>query len=379
MLVLEDGSIFEGRSVAAQGEWVGEVVFNTAMAGYQETITDPSYWGQMVCFTCPHIGNVGVNPEDAESGRPYVTAIIARQITLRPSNWRATISLPEYLLQHGVPALDGIDTRRLTLILRQRGVMRAALSTVDLDVERLLALARNAPDMSALQPIPLVSRAQYEPWAEGGDARWTQFSMQSELALSEAPHVVAIDCGVKSNILRCLVSAGARVTVAPHDATPEQLLALEPAGLLIANGPGDPEQAGTVIATVRDLLTSLPMLGICMGQQVLALAAGARTFKMRFGHHGDNHPVQNLVTGAVEITSQNHNFAVDPDSFAGLPLEVTHLNLYDGTVEGLRHVSLPVASVQFHPEASPGPHDSLHIINAFVALLSATRKAKDDA
>ncbi len=374
MLVLEDGSIFEGRSVAAEGEWVGEVVFNTAMAGYQEVITDPSYWGQMVCFTCPHIGNVGVNPEDAESTRPHVRAVIARQITLQPSNWRSTMSLPEYLKRYGVPALDGVDTRRLTLILRQRGVMRAALSTIDLNAERLLEEARHAPDMSALQPIPIVSRAQVEPWREASAERWVRYADDGPRA-AIAPHVVVIDCGVKANILRRLISAGARVTVAPWNATAEQLLALHPHGLLIANGPGDPEQAGPAIEAVRALLGALPMLGICMGHQVLALAVGARTYKMRFGHHGDNHPVRNLLTGAVEITSQNHNFAVDPDSLVGLPLEVTHRNLYDGTIEGLRHLTLPLTSVQFHPEAAPGPHDSLHIINTFVASLSATREA----
>ncbi|MEN6478012.1 MAG: glutamine-hydrolyzing carbamoyl-phosphate synthase small subunit [Anaerolineales bacterium] len=369
MLALEDGTIFEGRSLAAQGEWVGEIVFETGMMGYQEVITDPSFWGQMVCFTCPHIGNVGVNPEDAESKRPHVRAVIARQLTMRPSNWRATMPLIEYLEQYGVPALDSVDTRKLTLILRERGVMRAALSSTNLDPTRLIELARNAPDMSVLQPIPLVSRAESEPWTEAAPSYWIQYVKRGLTRVDDAPLVVVIDCGVKLNILRCLVSAGARVIVVPHNASPESILALNPAGLLVANGPGDPEQAGTTIDTVRELLDRLPMLGICMGQQVLALAMGARTYKMPFGHHGDNHPVQNLQTGAIEITSQNHNYAVDPDSLAGLPLEVTHRNLYDGTIEGLQHRTLPVASVQFHPEAAPGPHDSLHILSTFVASL----------
>lgn len=375
LLVLEDGSVFRGRSLAAQGEWVGEVVFNTAVAGYQEVLTDPSYWGQMVCFTYPHLGNVGVNPADDESGRVHVRAVIARQISLRPSNWRAAMALPEYLLAQGVPALDGIDTRRLTLTLRERGVMRAALSTISADVPRLLEMARQAPQMSMLNPIPLVSRQRPEVWEEPAEERWVRFTSMAGQAAGGAPHVVAMDCGVKANILRTLVSAGARVTAVPHDTPAEQVLALQPDGLLIGNGPGDPEQAGPTIAAVRELMAVKPMLGICMGLQVMALAAGARTYKMRFGHHGDNHPVQNLLTGEIEITSQNHNYAVDLDSLAGLSLEVTHRNLYDGTVEGLRHKALPVASVQFHPEAAPGPHDSLHIIYSFVTSLSETREA----
>lgn len=375
ILVLEDGSVFHGRSVAAEGEWVGEVVFNTAVAGYQEVLTDPSYWGQMVCFTYPHLGNVGVNPSDDESGRVHVRAVIARQISRRPSNWRSTMGLPEYLLDQGVPALEGIDTRRLTLLLREGGVMRAALSTVSDDVARLLDMARQSPVMSVLRPIPLVSRQQSEAWVDPAEARWVQFTAVKADLPGIPPHVVVMDCGVKANILRTLLSAGARVTVVPHDTSATQVVALQPDGLLIANGPGDPERAGPVIDAVRELMQAVPVLGICMGQQVLALAAGARTYKMRFGHHGDNHPVQSLLTGAIEITSQNHNYAVDADSFVGLPLEVTHRNLYDGTVEGLRHKTLPVASVQFHPEAAPGPHDSLHIIYSFVASLSETREA----
>ena len=243
LLVLEDGSVFRGRSLAAQGEWVGEVVFNTAVAGYQEVLTDPSYWGQMVCFTYPHLGNVGVNPADDESGRVHVRAVISRQISLRPSNWRATMALPEYLLAQGVPALDGIDTRRLTLTLRERGVMRAALSTISADVPRLLEMARQAPQMSMLNPIPLVSRQRPEVWEEPAEERWVRFTSMAGQAAGGAPHVVAMDCGVKANILRTLVSAGARVTAVPHDTPAEQVLALQPDGLLIGNGPGDPEQA----------------------------------------------------------------------------------------------------------------------------------------
>jgi carbamoyl-phosphate synthase small subunit len=243
------------------------------------------------------------------------------------------------------------------------------------DEARLLDMARHAPDMSTLRPIPLVSVETQEAWEQANDARWTTAVRQGSETAPTAPHVVVVDCGVKSNILRCLVAAGARVTVAPEDATPDAIRALQPDGLLIANGPGDPEQAGQVIDTVQALLGELPVLGICMGHQVLALALGARTYKLPFGHHGGNHPVQNLGTGEVEITAQNHNFAVDPDSLADLPVDVTHRNLYDGTVEGLRHRTLPITSVQYHPEASPGPHDSLHIISAFVASLHAAQGA----
>ncbi|MEA3407070.1 MAG: glutamine-hydrolyzing carbamoyl-phosphate synthase small subunit [Chloroflexota bacterium] len=370
MLVLEDGSVFVGHSMGAEGEWVGEVVFDTAVTGYQEVITDPSCWGQMIVFTCPHIGNVGVNFEDVESKQPYARAVIARKICAQPSNWRAKQSLPEYLSEAGVPALSGVDTRRLTLTLREEGIMRGALSTVNLDGERLLKMAQNAPDMSVLSPVDEVSLSEETVWTQKLPRKWIKYVDYGGGSHKGTPHVVVVDCGVKYNILRHLATLGARVTVVPANSTAEAILAQEPDGVLISNGPGDPEQVPeeTMIA-IRELMGKVPIFGICLGQHLIALAAGARIFKLPFGHHGGNHPVQNLKTGEVAITSQNHNYAVDPDSLEDLPLEVTHINLYDGTVQGIRHREWPVYAVQYHPENSPGPHDSLYVLEDFVASL----------
>ena len=365
MFVLEDGSTFVAESVGADGEWVGEVVFNTSMTGYQEIITDPSYWGQMVTFTCPHIGNVGVNAEDVESKQPYVRAVLARKICKHPSNWRAQQPLPEYLWESDIPAFSGIDTRRLTLLLREKGVLRGALSTSCQDRERLLQMAQSAPDMSLLSPVPNVSRSAKGRWTDSVSQRWLT-AVPHGSADQRSPHVVVIDCGVKHNVLRHLRGLGARVTVVPDDATPESIMVEQPDGVVISNGPGDPEQVPKTIATVRALMGQVPILGICLGHQIIGLAAGALKYKLPFGHHGGNHPVHELSSGRVEITAQNHNYAIDADSLKGLPFVVTHINLYDGTVEGLRHVRWPVFGVQYHPEASPGPHDSLHILRTFV-------------
>jgi len=370
VLALEDGSTFCGHSHAAEGEWVGEVVFVTSMTGYQETITDPSYWGQMVVFTCPHIGNVGVNEQDDESTQPHVRAVIARRLTHHSSNWRARRELVDVLREAGVPAIDGVDTRRLTLKLRQSGVMRGALSTIDLDPQRLVDLARSAPEMETLAPVELVSCREAQPWREAVHEGWLG-AVQGDLRPTAArPHIVVIDCGAKHNILRLLTQLGARVTVVPSNTSAEAIRALLPDGVLISNGPGDPASAKATIETVRALMGQVPLYGICLGHQIICLAAGARTYRLPFGHHGSNHPVQALGSGRVAITSQNHNYAVSAESLQGLPYEITHVNLFDGTVEGIRHRSLPISSVQYHPESSPGPHDSLLLLKGFVQSLT---------
>ncbi len=369
VLTLADGRVFEGLALGARGEAVGEVVFNTAMTGYQEILTDPSYKGQIVCMTYPHIGNTGVNEEDPESRRPWAEGFVVREASPVASSWRATATLDEYLRRHGIVGIQDIDTRALTRHLRDRGAQEGVIATGEADPRRLVAKAQASPGLVGRDLVKEVScQAPYE-WRE---SVW-RLGQGYAAAPSARFHVVAYDSGIKRNILRQLAAEGCRLTVVPAFASADEVLELAPDGLFLANGPGDPEGVPYLAESVRRLIERLPTFGICLGHQILALALGARTFKLPFGHHGANHPVKDHATGRVEITSQNHGFAVDPDSCAAAGFEVTHVNLNDGTCEGMRHRSLPVFSVQYHPEASPGPHDSHYLFRRFVELLTQAR------
>ncbi len=369
LLALADGRVFEGEAFGARGEATGEVVFNTAMSGYQEVLTDPSYKGQLVCMTAPHIGNTGVNPEDVESHRPWVEGFVVREASALASSWRATGTLDAYLGAHGIVGIQGIDTRALTRHIRDHGAQEGVISTEDLDPRGLTAKAKAAPGLVGRDLVKEVTcQAPYE-WTE---SVWRHGEGYGRLTEARY-HVVAYDSGVKRNILRQLVALGCRVTVLPAFAPAEEALARNPDGVFLANGPGDPEGVPYLAEAVRRLVGRVPIFGICLGHQILALALGARTFKLPFGHHGVNHPVKDRVAGRVEITSQNHGFAVDPDSCLARDLEVTHVNLNDGTCEGMRHRSLPVFSVQYHPEASPGPHDAHYLFRRFVELMDQSR------
>ena len=355
-LVLEDGTAFRARAVGAEGEAFGEVVFNTALTGYQEVLTDPSYKGQLVCMTYPHIGNYGVNDEDVESRRPWVEGFIMRQLSPVASNFRSQGSLDAYLKRHGIVAIDGVDTRALTLALRQQGSMKGGLSTAEQDPNRLLERVRAWPEIVGVDLVQQVTCK--EPYA------WPMTT-----AVPDGPHVVVMDFGVKHNILRKLAARGCRVSVVPAATGAKQILQQKPDGVVLSNGPGDPAAVTYAIETIRQLMGHTPMLGICLGHQLLGLAYGGETFKLKFGHHGVNHPVQDLDSGKVEITTQNHNFAVHVDSIPGHHVEVTHKNLNDGTVEGMRHTTLPILSLQYHPEAAPGPHDAQHFFQRFIDLI----------
>ena len=367
-LVLEDGTVFRGRSFGALGEQTGEVVFNTGMTGYQEIITDPSYRGQMVVMTYPHIGNTGINNQDPESENPHLRALIVREVCRRESNWRANQTLDRYLREHGIMAVTGIDTRTLTRHLRRFGSLRGALSTVDLDVDALWQKAAAAPTTSDQDLVAEVTCAEPYRWTEDTDPDW--YVAWDELHPVDKPayHVVAYDCGIKRNILRQMIASGCRVTVVPANTTAEEVLALKPDGVFLSNGPGDPENVPYLVSAVRSLLGQTPIFGICLGHQVLGQALGGETYKLKFGHHGSNHPVKDVRTGQIAITAQNHNFAVDGDSLAG-EVELTHVNLYDHTLEGMAHRTLPVFSVQYHPEAAPGPHDANPLFGRFVEMM----------
>jgi len=372
-LALEDGTVFTGSAFGAEGEVDGEVVFNTSMTGYQEILTDPSYRGQIVTMTYPHIGNYGVNVEDLESGKPHLAGFIVRENSRLASNFRAEGELASYLQRHGVVGLTGIDTRALVRRIRTQGAMKGVLSTVDLSDEKLVAKAKASPGLVGRDLVREVVPPQARVWEEGL-SRWRSMSHQPSPSAHEPKlHVAALDFGMKWNIGRHLHEVGCRVTVLPGTASAAEVLATDPDGVFLSNGPGDPEPLDYAISTIRELFGNRPIFGICLGHQLLGLAAGARTFKLKFGHRGANQPVMNLDTGAVEITAQNHGFAVDETT---LPphLEITHRNLNDNTIAGLRHRQFPAFSVQYHPEASSGPHDSEYLFQQFRRLMEQSRR-----
>jgi carbamoyl-phosphate synthase small subunit len=367
-LALENGQIFTGESFGAEGEISGEVVFNTSMSGYQEIFTDPSYSGQIVTMTYPLIGNYGINEADIESSRPQVSGVIVREYSKFHSNFRAKGDLSIWLRQFGIVAIEGIDTRMLTKMLRTEGAMRGVLSTLDMDPESLMRKVQATPSMSGLDLATRVTCSAPYDWT-GRDLTPFALPAADDEGASRRFRVVAYDYGIKQNILRRLVMYGCDVTVVPAQFPAEQVLAMQPDGVFLSNGPGDPAPVLIAIDNIKKILGRVPIFGICLGHQLLSLALGGKTYKLKFGHRGGNHPVKNLLTGKIEITSQNHGFAVDPDSLDAQHVEITHLNLNDGTNEGVRHRSLPAFSVQYHPEASPGPHDSDYLFRDFLALM----------
>jgi len=353
LLALEDGRLFEGLSFGAEGECTGEVVFNTGMTGYQEVLTDPSYKGQMVTMTYPLIGNYGINDSDGESRRLWLEGFVIRELSAISSNWRAREDLDTYLKFHGVLGIQGVDTRALTRHIREAGAMKAVISTSDLDVPGLVKKARTSQDLVGRDLVKEVTCQTSYYLSMGADR----------------PLVAVLDFGVKTSILKQLQSAGCSLSILPAHTSAASILALRPDGIVLSNGPGDPAAVTYAISTIRELLQqeTLPIFGICLGHQLLGLALGGKTYKLKFGHHGSNHPVKELQTGKIDITSQNHGFCLDPDSLNSNLLEITHLNLNDGTLEGMQLKNRPVSAVQFHPEAGPGPHDARHLFGRFVS------------
>jgi carbamoyl-phosphate synthase small subunit len=386
VLVLEDGTVFEGRAFGRVGEVTGEVVFNTALCGYQEVLTDPSYAGQIVTMTYPHIGNYGVNRDDVESARPQVAGFVVREVSTVVSSWRASGSLDSYLDAHGIPGISEIDTRALTRHLRTHGAKRGVISAVDLDPASLLAKARASRSMVGLdlaREVTCQERWSFDPARPGEEAAQQNLVpvLQASLGKALRPgerrfRVVAYDFGMKTNILRNLAAAGCDVTIVPATTSARDALALAPEGIFLSNGPGDPEPCRYAIEASKVFVATLPVFGICLGHQILGLACGGKTYKLKFGHRGANHPVKNLATGQVEITSQNHGFCIEPSLFERPEFVLTHRNLNDGTVEGFRMRDRPVLSVQYHPEASPGPHDSHYLFEEFVSMMRKQREGR---
>ena len=368
ILALADGRVFRGRAFGPIGETVGEMVFNTAMTGYQEVLTDPSYKGQIVCMTYPEIGNVGINADDAESAGVHVEGFVVKDYRPRPSNWRSEMTLGEYLERAGVPGIEGIDTRALVRHIRTHGAQEAVISSVTLDADALVARAKASPGLVGHDLVKEVTCAEPYDWDLGDWELGAGYRRPSKEEMRDAPLVVALDYGIKRNILHRLVASGFRVRVLPATATADDILAPNPDGVFLSNGPADPAALPYASEAVRGVLGRKPIFGICLGHQILGLALGGRTYKLGFGHHGANHPVMDLRTHKVEITSQNHGFAVDAESLQRRA-ELSHLNLNDKTVEGLRGVGMPFFSVQYHPEASPGPHDAGYLFARFRRLV----------
>ncbi len=374
-LALEDGMVFTGKSFGATGETAGEVVFNTSMTGYQEILSDPSYRGQIITMTYTQIGNYGVNEEDIESHKPHLAGFVVRECSRRHSNFRAQGRLQEYLEEYGIVGLEGIDTRALVRHIRSQGAMKGILSTVDLDDHRLVSKAKASPGLVGRDLIREVLPENRRVWDQRLSP-WTHLAAQNTLPQDQGPryHVVALDYGMKWNIARHLYDLGCDVTILPGTASTEEVLECKPDGVFLSNGPGDPEPLDYAIHTIQGLLNKVPVFGICLGHQLLGLACGAKTFKLKFGHRGSNQPVLNLETQRVEITSQNHGFSVDEKTL-GDDLEVTHRNLNDHTIAGFRHRRLPAFSVQYHPEASAGPHDSNYLFGQFHEQMAKSKKA----
>ena len=368
ILALEDGTYFLGYSFGAEGETQGELIFNTSMTGYQEILTDPSYRGQIVVMTYTQIGNYGINEEDIESKKVQVSGFVVKEAFSRYSNWRATKSLHDYLKENGVVGIEGVDTRALVKRIREKGVIRGIISTENLEPKEAVKKARAVPDISELDLVRDVSTKEVYYWNQG---EWNLREGYRTLD-TDRPLIAVIDFGIKFNILRRFTSEGAKVVVVPFSEAEKAIDELKPDAIFLSNGPGDPQRVVEGIRLVRKFIGEKPILGICLGCQIIGLAVGGKTYKLKFGHHGGNHPVKDLRTGKVEITAQNHNFAIDPDS---LPpeIEVTHLNLLDGTVEGIRHKEVPLMAVQYHPENSPGPHDSYYLFREFVRMAKKGR------